>query len=118
MNKDYGEGGNAQAQTERIIDLYGKSGKVGDKKLSGSVVKNKRTKVSIASGFDLEMKRTDLRGKTRIRHIVVDTVGPDYSYMVSTRISERNWKKNKQMIEASLKTLQIPNSFADKRPVY
>ncbi|MEA2701662.1 MAG: hypothetical protein QOE22_371 [Candidatus Parcubacteria bacterium] len=114
VGRGYSEAETALGKTERIIALY----KNGGKKAHGKVVKNKRIRLGIAYGFDLEMKQAGIGGKSRVRYIAVDTVGPDYSYTVAAEVPEKEWKKYKPVLEASFKTLRIPKSFTLLKPRY
>ena len=107
VGKAYPESETYYSRTEFVTNLYGGSGTYQGKKLSGKILKKKEIRMGEAFGIDLEMKRTDLGGKFRLRHVAVDTVGPDYAYNFSTKVAEKEWKKNKAVIEASLATLQI-----------
>lgn len=108
VNIPMSEKDNPLAQAERLISLYATSGTFGGKTLSGSLVSKKVVNLGDASGYRVEIKRTDLSGKWRIVEWVVATSGPDYYYSVGAKVPEKEWKKYKTVIESSFKTLQIP----------
>jgi hypothetical protein len=101
------ESENPLAQADELISRYTGNDTLNGKKISGKLVSKKVVNLGNASGYYVEIKRTDLSGKWRVVQWVVATSGPDYYYSVASKVPEKKWNKYKKVIEASSKTIQI-----------